>query len=135
MSGQKAVKTGAKKRIPSWGVRGGMQIGCKVTLRGKTAMDFLDKSLEANDRSLKAKNFDNKGNFAFGVKEYIDIPGLKYDPDIGILGFDVCVTLNKWGYRVGRRKRKQSRVPDKHVITKEEAIAFTKEKLNVQVAE
>ena len=69
----------------------------------------------------------------FGIKEYIDMPGVKYNPDIGMFGFDVCVTLNKWGFRIKDRKRKRQKVPSSHRITKEEAIDFTTKKLNIEV--
>ena len=96
---QKPVRTISKSRIPTWGIRKKQPIGVKVTLRGNKAIDFLNKSLDAKERILKRKQFDDCGNFAFGIHEYIDIPGIKYDPEIGIFGFDVCVTLEKDGYR------------------------------------
>ncbi len=133
ITGQKPVQTVTNKRIPTWGVRKGLAIGTKVTLRGKKAEEFLNKCLDAVERKIKAKSFDENGNFAFGIREYIEIPGIKYDPEIGMFGFDVCVTLKKKGYRVKNRKIKKSKYPKRHAIKKEDAIKFIKEKFNVEV--
>ena len=133
LSDQKAVEIKTKKRIPTWGVRKGLAIGTKTTLRGKKAEEFLNKALDSVERRINEKSFDKTGNFAFGIREYIDIPGFKYDPDIGMLGMDVAVTLNKWGYRITKRKVKRSRIPLKHRITKEDSINYAKEKLKIEV--
>ncbi len=135
LTGQKPVKTISKHRIPTWGIRRKQPIGVKVTLRGQKALDFLKKALEAKDNTLKPSNFDNNGNFAFGVHEYIDLPGVKYDPDIGLFGFDVCVTMEKDGYRIARRKRQKRKIPEHHKLTKEEAIKWVEENLGVKVTE
>ena len=130
---QKPVATLSKKRIPTWDIRKDLPIGVKVTLRGKKAMDFLDKCLDSVDRKIKRKSFDNNGNCSFGVREYIDLPGFKYDPSIGMFGFDVCVTLIKPGYRIARRKRKARNIPKKQHVSKEESIEFVKNNLNIEV--
>lgn len=135
MCGQKPVRTLSTKRIPEWGIRKKQPIGVKVTLRGKKALEFLNKALDAKERKIKKTQFDENGNFAFGVAEYIELPGVKYDPSVGIFGFDVCVTLEKDGYRVKRRKRQKSKIASKHKLTKEEAIGWVKENLKVEVEE
>lgn len=108
-------------------------IGAKVTLRGKAAAEILEKMLKSVDNKIKMSSFDNAGNFSFGIKEYINIPGIKYDPEIGILGMDVCVTLSRPGYRIKNRKIRQKRVGKKHRIKKEEAIDWVRNKLKVVV--
>jgi len=133
LTNEKPVETICTKRIPTWNIRPGMQIGTKVTLRGKKAIEFLEKCLEAVDRKIKEKSFDERGNFSFGILEYMDVPGFKYDPEIGMFGFDICVTLKKWGYRVRKRKREKRNIPKKHIIKKAEAIEFIKKKLNVVI--
>ena len=133
LTGQKAIEMQTNKRIPTWGVRKKLAIGTKTTLRGKKAKEFLEKCLDAVDHQLKSKSFDEFGNFAFGVKEYIDLPGIKYDPEIGMFGFDVCVTMKKWGYRNAKRKIKKSKIPKKHRVTKQESIDFIKENFKVEV--
>ncbi len=133
LTGQKPIETVSKKRIPNWGIRKGLPIGAKVTLRGKKAKEFLKKCLEAVDNKIKESNFDANGNFSFGIKEYIELPGEKYDPEIGMFGFDVCVTIGKQGYRVKRRKIKKSKYPKRHSVKKEEAIEFIKKEFGVEV--
>jgi large subunit ribosomal protein L5 len=130
---QKPIETVARKRIPTWNLRPGVAIGTKVTLRGEKAKKVLNTTLDAIDRKVHESNFDNLGNFSFGIHEYIDVPGLKYDPLIGMLGFDVNTTLRKWGYRVSKRKRKTARIPKKHMITKQESIEYFKNNFNVVI--
>jgi large subunit ribosomal protein L5 len=126
LSPQKPVKTTAKKRIPAWGLRPGLAIGCKVTIR-KGAADLLKRLLVAKSNTLSEKNFDNGGNFSFGIPEYIDIEGLEYDPDLKILGLEVAVTLGRPGIRLKMRKLKSRKIGKKHLISKDDAIAFMKE--------
>lgn len=103
LTGRKAVITITHGRT-TFGMAKGRPIGVKVTLRGPTAIDFLKKALASRDDKLPTRCFDGQGNFAFGVREHIDLPGVRYDPDIGIFGMDVCVTLERNGYSVGRRR-------------------------------
>lgn len=133
ITGAKAVVTKAKIRQPKWGIRPGLEIGTKVTLREKKAQDFLKRSLEAKDFTLKESNFDNSGNFAFGIAEHIEIPGVRYDPKTGIIGFDVIIALKRPGYRIKRRKYRKKSIGKKQRIDKQEAIGFAKEKLNIKV--
>lgn len=133
ITGRKPIKTITKKRIPSWDLRPGLPIGCKVTLRGKYAEEILKKLLKAVGNKLKEKSFDNLGNISFGIAEYIDIPGMKYDPKIGILGLDVCITLERIGYRIRRRKYLRRKINKRIAISKEEAIQFMKNKFNVEI--
>ncbi|MBS3123393.1 50S ribosomal protein L5 [Candidatus Woesearchaeota archaeon] len=120
---QTPVKTLAKKRIPGWGLRQGLAIGCKVTVR-KGAEELLRRLLVAKNNTLSQKNFDTEGNFSFGVPEYIDIQGLEYDPELKIMGLEAAVTLIRPGYRVKDRQLKAQKVGKKHIISKEEAINF-----------
>jgi len=135
LTGIKPIKTFTKKRIPGWGLRPGLPIGCKLTLRKKNATEILIKLLKAVDDLLKPSQFDNNGNVAFGIPEYIDIPGAKYDPSIGIMGLEVCVTLERPGFRIKRRRLRKKSISPRHSITKEEAIKFMESKFNVKVGE
>jgi large subunit ribosomal protein L5 len=136
ITGRKPVTTVARVRSPTWKLKQGDQIGTKVTLRGKEALALLKRALEAVDFSVNGRSFDRKGNFAFGVHEYIDFPGVKYDPKIGILGFDVCVTLKRRGDRVLRRRRAPARrIAPGHGITADEAREFATGALGVKIAE
>ena len=114
------------------GIRPGLPIGGKVTLRGKDALDFIDLTLKAKNNKIK-RNLSNEGVFSYGIHEYLDVPGIKYDPNLGIRGFDVCVSLKRKGYRVKQRKYNIAKVGKKHRITKDEAIEFAKEKLKIVV--
>lgn len=134
ITGHKAVLTAAKDRNPTWKLRKGDTIGAKVTLRGKDAADILQKSLEAVDYRVPAKSFDRSGNVAFGVREYIDFPGMKYDPKIGMMGFDVCVSLAKPGARIARRRIGRTKVPAKQRVKPEEAKAFMESRFKAQIA-
>ena len=84
---------------------------------------------------LGERNYDNRGNVSFGIPEYIDIEGAKYDPEIGIIGLQACITLTRAGYRVKRRRLRPASVGRRQVITKDEAMAFMQERFSVKVGE
>lgn len=129
----KPVQTKCKVKQPTWGIREGLPIGTKVTLRGAKAEKFIKEALSAKDHALKKKNFDRSGNFGFGIKEHIDLPGVKYDPKLGIRGMDVLVSLSRPGFRIKKRKLAKKKVTGKHAITKEEASAFVSQKYGVEI--
>lgn len=133
LTGARVVLTRAKKRNPTFKLRPGLEIGVKTTLRGQKALEFLEKALSAKKKTLRASNFDHFGNFSFGIHEYIDFPGAKYDPKIGMMGFDVCVTLKRRGKRVQERRIKRSKVGKSHLISREEGIDFAKSVLGARV--
>jgi len=130
ITGREPMKTTAKKRIPSWGLRPGLPIGCKLTLRGEEAEKLLKRLLEAKDNKIKTTQFDESGSVSFGIHEYIDIPGVEYNPEIGIMGFEVCVTLERPGFRIKRRKYQRKKIK-KHAITKDEAVKFMKQNFKI----
>ncbi len=135
LSGGRAVATKAKTRNPVWKTKKGDPIGAKVTLRGNAAVEFLKKSFVARGKPLAERSFDNSGNFAFGVAEYIDFPGAKYDPKIGIIGYDVAVTMKrKGGMRVALRRHAKAKIGAKHRITRDETIVYAKEVLGANVS-
>ncbi len=133
ISGKKAIRTLSKTRNPIFHIKKGDPIGVKVTIRGEPALDILEKSLKASENKISKKSIDKLGNFSFGVKEYIDYPGIKYDPSIGIIGFDVCVTLKRRGARVVKRRLKKTKIGKKHKITKDESITFIKGKFGIEI--
>jgi len=124
VTGQKPNQRAAKRSIRPWGIRQGEPMACAVTLRGENADEFLQKAFTAVRHRLNPRSFDKDGNFAFGIREHIDIPGTRYDPQMGIIGMDVAVTLERPGYRVSRRKRANSKVGSSHRVTPEEAREF-----------
>lgn len=127
---RKPTKTKSRKRIPALGVRPGLEIGCVVTLR-KDYEELLKRLLIAIDNTLKKKQI-SENNFSFGIQEYIEIPGMEYHRDIGIMGFDVTIVFKRAGRRVRLRKIKQGKVPKRQVITKEEIIKFMEEHFQTQ---
>ena len=136
ISGTKAVKTTARDRIPTWGLRLGLPIGVKTTLRGEKAIVLLKRLFKAVENRVKPSQFDKEGNLAFGVKEYIHIPEAKYDPTLGIMGLDVCITLKRrGGFRTRRRAYQTTAVGKTHRISKDEAVDFFKQKFGIEVAE
>jgi len=132
LTGRKVARRESKKRIPSLGVRPGLEVGCLVTLRGEKAKEMLKKLLAAVDNKIKEKQISNN-SFSFGIKEYIEIPGMEYQRDIGILGFDVSVAFTRKGKRVVRKKIKKSKLPKKQQVSKEEIINFLEKNFGVEI--
>lgn len=133
LTGRKPVKRKAKQTIRDFGIREGEPISCVVTLRKEKAIEFLTKTLQAVDNKIPRKHFDNNGNFSFGIREHIEIPGTKYTPELGIFGMDISVTLGRAGYRVKERRRTRSTIGISHLLTPEEAIVFIKDTLAVEI--
>lgn len=135
LTGLKPVKTKTQKRIPAWGLRPGLPIGLKITLRGEQAEKLIPHLLAAKANTLKPGNIDSAGNVSFGIPEYIDIEGAKYDPEIGIIGLQVCLTLERPGYRVKRRRIRPAKPGRRHQITPDEARAFMAERYKTKFEE
>lgn len=135
ITGIDPIKTYTQKRIPTWGLRPGLPIGCKLTLRREKATQILPRLLDAKSFVLSERQFDDGGNVSFGVPEYIDIKDAKYDPEIGIMGLEACVTLQRAGFRIKRRKNLKRSIPLRHRITKQEAIEFMKKNFNIKLSE
>jgi len=133
ITGKKPNARNAKKAQRDWGVRKNEPIGVAVTVRGDDATELLKKLLEAKDNQINGKAFDNEGNFSFGIKEHIDIPGVKYDPKIGILGLEVSVSLARPGFSVKLRSGRKAKIGKNHRITKNDAIKFLTEEFGVEV--
>ena len=130
LTGRNPARMKAKKRIPTLNVRPGLEVGAVVTIR-KNINDFLKKMLAAEDNEFKKKQVANN-HFSFGVKEYIEIPGMEYQREIGIMGFDVTIVFKRTGRRVGLRKIKKGKIPKRQVITKEEIIKFMEDNFNTK---
>jgi len=132
LTGKKVIIVKTKKRN-TFGVGKGKPIAAKITIR-KNYDDLLKRLFESVDNKILASSFDANGNLSFGIKEYILIPGMEYDPELGILGMDVCITLERPGYSI-KRKRLSRKVGIKHRIKKEEAMEFLKNKYGIQVVD
>ncbi|MGD0476995.1 MAG: 50S ribosomal protein L5 [Nitrososphaerales archaeon] len=133
VTGQKPSQRRAKKSIRDFGIHKGEPIGVSVTVRGDDATGLIEKLLAARERKLAESSFDPKGSVSFGIKEHIEIPGIKYDPAIGILGMNVSVLLERPGYSVARRSRRTARIGRAHLVSKEESMQYFKEKFGVTV--
>ncbi len=133
LTNQEPSKRAAKKTIREFGIRKGESIACLVTIREEKAEEFLRKAFYAIENKLSKYNFDRQGNFSFGIKEHIDLPGTKYAPELGIHGMDVSVSLGRPGYRVKRRHRARSKIGRNHLLTAEEAILFIKDEFDVEI--
>ena len=104
LTGKKPAKMRTKKRIPSLEIRPNLEVGAVSTIR-KNLEEFLKRMLAAVDNNLK-KNQISENNFSFGIKEYIEIPGIEYQRDVGIVGLDVTVVFKRAGRRVRLKKIK-----------------------------
>lgn len=135
VTGQKSVQTISKTINRDLAIRKGMPLGCKVTLRRDKADDFLRRALEIREHRIPVYSFDPEGNMSFGITDYTDFPGMKYDPEIGIFGMDVSVVLKRPGNRVTQRMLLKRRVPRGHRLNRPEAIQFMKANYNVEVVE
>ena len=135
ITGIDPVTTKTEKRIASWGLRPGLPVGCKLTLRGPEAEKLLKRLIEAKDNQLNNNNFDGSGNIAFGIHEYIEIPGVEYDPQIGVIGLQVCISLERPGFRIKKKRIRKAKVGKAHRITKDESIAFMKSNFKISMEE
>jgi len=126
ITGVTSVRTVTQKRIAAWGLRPGLPIGVKATLRKGKALELIPRLLYAKDMKLATNNFDDNGNVSFGMKEYIDIKDARYDPDIGSMGLQCSITLARPGSRIKVRKVLKRSVPIHHRVSKDDAIQFMK---------
>jgi large subunit ribosomal protein L5 len=133
ITGRKSIRTQSKTTNKDLGIRAGMPLGCKVTMRGPETVTFLKEAFWTKDNKIADYSFDPEGNFSFGIADYTDFKGQKYNPDIGIFGMDISVTLTRKGRRIKNRKRAKAKIPKHHKITPTEAKNFVKTKLSVEV--
>jgi large subunit ribosomal protein L5 len=133
ISGRKSCAREAKETQRDWGVRKGEPIGVAVTVRGEEAKELLKRLFEAKGNQVRGKAFDNFGNYSFGIKEHIDIPGVKYDPQIGILGLGISITLTRPGYGIRKRSKHKAGVGKKHIIKDHEAKDYLTKEFGVTV--
>jgi len=133
LTDQEPVRVESREEAKSFGLREGLNVGASVTLRGEEAKEFLEKVLPATNNELSEQAFDGEGNFSFGISEYIDVPGVDYDADIGMKGFEVTVILERPGYRVKKRDHKPSTIGKSHKVSDEEAKEFVENELGAEV--
>ncbi|CAG2198228.1 RP-L11e [Mytilus edulis] len=111
LTGQTPVLSKARYTVRSFGIRRNETIACHCTVRGAKAEEILEKGLK-----LRKNNFSQTGNFGFGIQEHIDL-GIKYDPGIGIYGFNIA-----------QRRRRKSKIGPNHKVYKEESMKWFQQK-------
>lgn len=132
LTGRTIKEVISHKRIPAFNVRPGLKTGCTVTLRGKEKEALLKRLLGAINNKIKKKQIQNN-HFSFGIKEYLEIPDMEYQRDIGILGLDVTAVFKRAGKRVALKKIKAGKIPKKQDVTKEEIIDYLTNTLKINV--
>jgi large subunit ribosomal protein L5 len=135
ITNQKPIQTISTITNKEFGIRKRMPIGCKVTLRGTDAHDFLKKAWATRENRIADYAFDEQGNLSFGIPDHTLFKNQKYNPDIGIFGMDISITMEKPGYRIKRRRIQKRKVPHKHHVSKEEAMDYISNTFDVKVIE
>ncbi len=132
---QKPIATRSHSTNRDFGIRKGQEIGAKVTLRGGTAVEFLGRAFDARDKQLDVDSIDRNGNFSFGLADYTDFAGMKYDPAIGIHGMDVAVEMGRAGFRVRDRRIQPRSIPRRLRSSREETREFLHRTFGVTILE
>ena len=133
LTGQKPIQTLSRTTNKDWGIREQMPLGCKITLRGKRATEFLTDALNTRENKMAEYSFDDQGNLSFGIPDHTLFKTQKYDPNIGIFGMDISITMEKPGYRVKRKRIARRKIPSKYKIKREETMKFFTDNFNVEV--
>ena len=133
ITGKKPNARNAKKAQRDWGVRKNEPIGVAVTVRNDDAKELLKKIFEAKGNSVNTKSFDKDGNLSFGILEHIDIPGIKYDPKIGILGLNITVNLSRPGFNIKLRSKHKAKIGRTHKISPKDAKDYLTREFGVNV--
>ncbi|MDE1811209.1 MAG: 50S ribosomal protein L5, partial [Candidatus Micrarchaeota archaeon] len=122
----------SRTRNPAFKISKGQKIGAFVTIRGEKARPLIAKLFDAVDNKVQDRSITSNG-VSFGIKEYIDISGIKYDPKVGMLGMNVNLSFRRNGLRVALRKRKRNYVPVSHrAIPKEEVKEFLSKEFKIE---
>ena len=100
ITGQKPLVTISKKAVANFKLREGQKVGAKITLRGDSMWEFLDRLISIalprvrDFRGISDKSFDGKGNYSMGIKEQITFPEIDYDKIEKVRGFDICIVTS-----------------------------------------
>ncbi len=132
LSKRKVKRTLAKDSHRDWGTRQGQPIGVIVTLRGPDAIDFTKRALWTRNFRVPEWSVDREGNLNFGIPDHTAFEGQKYNPDIGVFGMDVAVTVERPWFRVKRRAERPRPLPAHHRVTRDESKAYLKQVLGVE---
>jgi large subunit ribosomal protein L5 len=135
ITGHKPIETLSRTTNKDWGIRKRMPIGCKVTLRGNDADEFLKEALSTRENKIADYSFDDEGNLSFGIPDHTLFKSQKYDPNVGIFGMDVCISMKKSGYRIKNRRIASKKIPHRHRVKKEETKKFFSDTFKAEVVE
>lgn len=128
--------TKAKTSNREFGLRKDQPIGVKVTLKGEDMDSFLKAALWVKNFKCLSYSFSQQGSYSFGIADYTDFKGMKYDPEIGIFGMDVVVTFRRrGGYRIARRRILPRSLPERIKVKREEMMEFMKKNYNAEILE
>lgn len=133
LTNQNPIQTISRTTNRDFGIRKKMPIGCKVTLRHEPAEKFLEEAFWVKNNRITGYSFDRQGNFSLGIPDYTEFRGMKYDPEIGIFGMDISVSMTRPGFRILKRKLNRGKIPNRNKITPEEVKVFIKSRFNVEV--
>ncbi len=133
LTSHKPTRTIARMTNRDFNIRKHMPLGCKVTLRGSDAVDFVKRALWTKEYRIAEYSFDPEGNFSFGIKDHTSFEGVKYDPEIGVFGMDVSVVLQRSGFRISKRKKERKKLPGHQKISKEEGMEFAEKTFNAVI--
>jgi large subunit ribosomal protein L5 len=135
ITGKKPTDSLSKTRNPSFKISKGQKIGAFVTVRKKEAPLLLKRLFESVNYTINPASI-TPNSMSFGIKEYIDIPNVKYNPKIGMMGMHVNIAFKRKGQRVKIRKIKNNKISKGHgIISKEEIENYLKKEFNVKTAE
>jgi len=130
---RKIKRLKSTRRIPAFAIAPGKESGCKVTIRDQEKIkNLLERFFAVLENEISGKKI-TENHFAFGIPEYIEIPGLEYDRDVGILGFEVDIVFKRKGKRVKMKKIKRGKYPQKQRVTKQEIIDFLKKNFGMEI--
>jgi large subunit ribosomal protein L5 len=132
LTGQQPTTKRAKNSVRDFGIHKGEPIAAVVTLRNDAAISFLRRVIAAKGNNLESSSFDAFGNLSLGIREHIDLPDTKYNPDIGIFGMDVSIALTRPGYSIAKRRNPKI-IGQHHRVTRTEAIQFFREQFGVNI--
>ncbi len=117
ITGQKPTVTKAKKSVAAFKLRAGMNIGCKVTLRGEKMYEFVDRLFNValprvrDFRGINPNSFDGRGNYSLGLKEQLIFPEIDYDKVDKVRGMDIIFVTTAQTDEEGRELLKQMGAP------------------------
>lgn len=124
----------SKHNNREFGIREGMPIGAMVTIRdAEKAASIIEDALWVRNDEIWEESFDDHGNISFGIPDYTDLPDFKYDPEIGVVGLNLHIRLERPGGRVKRRRRRSRKIPTSHRVSQEEAMHWMREHFDVEV--